>query len=158
MTAPAASPAADDSAGSESEAAYLPLPADACATLQAAAETALGVSFTLSEAPFFDYLTQEGGSGCQLAAAGTGADYADPMSVVDTLKGAFAGWEEDGSYAAGGPTGMGIGMRQDAALLLIFAEWMPDPSANCPSDQPISACELAPEQQIYTVTVQVATK
>ena len=80
------------------------------------------------------------------------------MSVVDALKGAFAGWEEDGNYAAGGPTGMGIGMRQDAALLLILAEWMPDPSANCPSDQPISACELAPEQQIYTVTVQAATK
>jgi hypothetical protein len=61
-------------------------------------------------------------------------------------------------YAAGGPTGMGIGMTRDAALLLILAEWTPDPAANCPADQPISACELTPEQQLYTVTVQAAMK
>jgi putative hemolysin len=137
---------------------YMPLPADACATLQTDAETALGVAFTLSEAPFFDYVSQEGGMGCQLTATGTGADFTDPMAVVDALKAAFVGWEENMQYAAGGPTGMGIGMTRDAALLLILAEWKPDPAANCPADQPISACELTPEQQLYTVTVQAAMK
>jgi putative hemolysin len=146
---------------------YMPIPADACATLQADAEAALGVAFTMSEAPFFDYVSQEGGSGCQLTATGTGADFiipdADPMSVVDALKFFFAfqtpdGWQEEMQYAAGGPTGMGIGMTRDAALLLILAEWTPDPAANCPDDQPISACELTPEQQLYTVTVQAAMK
>ena len=148
-----APPAAEAATG-----AYMPIPADACATLQADAETALGVGFTMSEAPFFDYISQEGGSGCQLTADGTGADFSDPMAVVDALKAAFVGWEEDMQYAAGGPTGMGIGMTRDAALLLILAQWTPDPAANCPNDQPISACELTPEQQLYTVTVQAAMK
>jgi putative hemolysin len=138
--------------------AYMPIPDEACATLKSDAEAALGVSFTMTEAPFFDYLSQEGGAGCQLLAEGTGADFADPMTVVDALKAAFVGWEEDMQYAAGGPTGMGIGMTRDAALLLILAEWKPDPAANCPDDQPISACELTPEQQLYTVTVQAAMK
>jgi hypothetical protein len=138
--------------------AYVPIPADACAALQADAETALGVAFTMGEAPFFDYLSQEGGSGCQLTATGTGADFSDPMAAVEALKGAFVGWEEDMQYAAGGPTGAGIGMTRDAALLLVLAEWTPDPAANCPNDQPISACELTPEQQFYTVTVQAAMK
>ncbi len=146
-------PAADAAAG-----AYVPIPADACTTLQTDAEAALGVSFTMSEAPFTDYIHQEDGTGCQLTATGTGADFSDPMAVVDALKAAFVGWEEDMQYAAGGPTGMGIGMTRDAALLLILAEWTPDPAANCPADQPISACELTPEQQLYTVTVQAAMK
>ena len=137
---------------------YMPIPADACATLQADAEAALGVAFTMSEAPFLDYVSQESGTGCQLTATGTGADFGDPMAAVDALKAAFVGWEENMQYAAGGPTGMGIGMTRDAALLLILAEWTPDPAANCPADQPISACELTPEQQLYTVTVQAAMK
>ncbi|MBE2240023.1 MAG: DUF333 domain-containing protein [Caldilineaceae bacterium] len=138
--------------------AYMPIPTDACETLKADAENALGVAFTRSEAPFFDYVSQEGGAGCQLMAQGTGADFADPMTVVDALKAGFIGWEEDMQYAAGGPTGMGVGMTRDAALLLILAEWTPDPAANCPDDQPISACELTPEQQLYTVTIQAAMK
>jgi len=138
--------------------AYMPIPTDVCEILKADAENALGVAFTMSEAPFFDYISQEGGTGCQLTATGTGADFSDPMAVVDALKAAFIGWEEEMQYAAGGPTGMGIGMTRDAALLFILAEWTPDPAANCPDDQPIAACELTPEQKLYTVTVQAAMK
>jgi hypothetical protein len=58
--------------------AYMPIPTDVCETLKADAENALGVDFAMSEAPFFDYISQEGGSGCQLMAQGTGADFADP--------------------------------------------------------------------------------
>lgn len=138
--------------------AYMPLPADGCQTLKADAEKALGAAFTLTEAPFLDYLSQEGGNGCQLTASGTGANFSAPMAVVDALKAAFVGWEENTQYAAGGPTGAGIGMTRDAALLLINTEWTPDAAANCPNDQPIAACNLTPEQQLYTVTVQAAMK
>ncbi len=138
--------------------AYMPIPADACATIKADAEQALGVAFTPAEAPFFDAIRQEGGRGCQLTATGTGADFSSPRAVADALKAALVGWEEDMQYAADGPTGAGIGLTRDAALLLILAEWTPDPAAKCPNDQPISACKLTPEQQLYTVTVQAAMK
>lgn len=131
----------------------MPIPADACETFKVDAETALGIAFTMSETPFFDYISQEG-SGCQLTATGMGADFSDPMAVVEALEATFVGWEEDMQYTAGGPTGM----TRDAALLLILADWTPDPAANCPDYQPISTCELTPEQQWYTVTVQAAMK
>ena len=33
------------------------------------------------------------------------------------------------------------------------ATWWPDASANCPTDQPVSACSLTPAQQNYTITL-----
>ena len=36
------------------------------------------------------------------------------------------------------------------------ARSQPDASANCASDQPISTCQLTPEQQLYTVTLDCA--
>ena len=36
------------------------------------------------------------------------------------------------------------------------ALWLPDPAANCPQDQPISACKLTPAQQLYTITLDTA--
>jgi putative hemolysin len=144
-------PPATDATG-----AYMPVPANVCEALKADAEAALGVVFAMSETPFLDYISQEGGSSCQLSTTGTGADFSDPAAVTDALKAAFVGWEEDVQYAAGGPTGASIGMRRDAALLLILVEWTPDPAANCPDDQPISACELTPEQKLFTVSVQAA--
>ena len=138
--------------------AFVPLPADDCMALKVAAERALGVPFTMAEAPFFDDLSQEGGSGCQLTTSGAGADFGSLMTVGDALSTAFVGWTEDMLHAAGGPTGMHIGMTRDDALLLISVRWTPDPAVNCPDDQPISACELTPEQQLYTVVVQAATR
>jgi hypothetical protein len=44
------------------------------------------------------------------------------------------------------------------ALALISAQWAPSPDAKCPADQPISACNLTPEQKLYTITIQVAMK
>lgn len=137
---------------------YQPLPADSCQTIQADAEAALNVTFTASQGPFYDYANQEGGAGCILTAAGTGSDFADPLAVIEALKAAMLGWEENLAYAAGGPTGASIGLTRDQGLMLLSAGWTPAPDANCPADQPISACELAPEQQLYTVTIAAAMK
>lgn len=63
------------------------------------------------------------------------------------------GWEEDLRLASGGPTGMGMGYRKDNQICLASAVWKPDTSANCLSDQPISVCQVKPEQQIYIVTL-----
>ena len=79
-------------------------------------------------------------------------------AAIEALKAAMLGWEENMAYAAGGPTGASIGLTRDQGLMLLSAGWTPAPDANCPADQPISACELAPEQQLYTVTIAAAMK
>ena len=63
------------------------------------------------------------------------------------------GGTEDPLLAAGGPTGVAAGYCKDDQICIASAMWVPDESANCPDDQPFSACEVTPEQQIYTVTL-----
>lgn len=137
---------------------YQPIPADACQTIKADAESALNVTFAESEGPFYDYANQEGGTGCVLTATGNGNDFVDPLATIDALKAAMPGWEEDMAYAAGGPMGAAIGLTRDQGLMLISADWRPAADANCPADQPIAACELTPEQKLYTVTIAAAMK
>jgi hypothetical protein len=137
---------------------YMPIPEADCMTLQSDAEAALGVPFAMRTAPFTDYVSGEGGTGCLLTATGTGAQFTDPMTVIDKLKAAFVGWEENMNYAAGGPTGAAIGMTRDQGLMLVSANWQPGPAVSCPADQPISACAVPPEQQMYTITVEAAMK
>jgi hypothetical protein len=55
---------------------------------------------------------------------------------------------------SGGPTGAGAGFRKMGQLCLAGAIWQPSPSVNCPQDQPISACQVPPKEQIYTVTLE----
>jgi hypothetical protein len=78
--------------------------------------------------------------------------------VTAKLVRAFVGWTEQVAYQADGPTGSATAMTRDMGLLLIHAEWSPAPEVSCPADQPISACVIKPEQQIYTIEIQVAQK
>lgn len=115
----------------------------------------LGVSVLVTApAPFEDVVTGQSGTGCQAAASGTGLDF--EMDVAyNAVRELFEtqGWRADINYDAGGPTGMLGGYRQDSALCLWLVEWRLAEDATCPDDQPISMCELAPEQKLYTVAV-----
>ncbi len=110
---------------------------------------------TQSEEPLQDFVTGASGTGCQATITGTGLDFESPDAVVNELGGMLEeqGWTEDPMLAAGGPTGMGEGYRKDDQICLVNAIWFPDEAANCPDDQPISACSVTPEQQLYTVTL-----
>ena len=110
---------------------------------------------TQSEAPLDDPVTGAAGTGCVATVTGTGAEFESPQAVVDTLGSMLLeqGWTEDPLLAAGGPTGVGEGYRKDNQLCLAAATWFPDESADCPEDQPISACAVSPEQQLYTITL-----
>jgi len=68
------------------------------------------------------------------------------------------GFTEQPAYQADGPTGTATAATRDMALALIRAEWVPAPEVQCPSDQPISECDLKPEQKLYTVQIQAAMK
>ncbi len=110
---------------------------------------------TQSEEPLDDPVTGASGTGCQAAITGTGVQFASPDAPVSALDAMLVeqGWTEDQMLAAGGPTGSGRGYRKGDQICLAAAMWQPDPAANCPQDQPISACQVKPEQQNYTVTL-----
>ena len=95
------------------------------------------------------------GTGCQALATGTGTQYESPQAVVNTLGDMLveAGWTEDPMLAAGSATGIGEGYRNGDQICIASALWQPNASANCPQDQPISECNVPPELQDYSVTV-----
>lgn len=139
---------------------WVTLPDGICEMIMADVAAELGVSDIGLETnvPFTDYISGTAGEGCLITVTGTGADftnYADVYAQLETLMGRI-GWTNDMTYGAGGPTGMAGGFRRDAGLLLLEVGWKPSDDAECPDDQPISACDLTPEQQIYTITLSIA--
>jgi len=110
---------------------------------------------TVTEEPLNDPTTGAAGTGCQSTITGTGMDFESPSAVVGILGDMLTGqgWTEDLMLQAGGPTGTSKGYRKDGQICLAGAIWFPDDSANCPQDQPVTTCQLTPEQQNYTVTL-----
>lgn len=138
---------------------YVPVTPEVCAMIQEMATQAVGATFTMeASAPFTNPKTGEAGQGCTLTATGTGVDFADPFSVMTSLINGMLGWTEDITYQASGPTGGAAAMTRDMALMVIDVGWMPSAEVQCPADQPISACDLKPEQKVYTIRVQTAMK
>jgi len=132
-----------------------PLDSAACGDLVKAMGQTLGVKVAMGEAPFQDYVTGQAGTGCQAMVAGAGWDF---VAVTKSLWAMLAaqGWQEDTMYAADGPTGAAGGFRQGDGLCLLAVEWKPSPDAKCPSDKPISDCQLKPEQQLYSISLNCA--
>lgn len=140
------------------EAAFVPLDADACAELADSMSEELGVEVVTEEVEFEDYIAGGTGTGCQTTATGTGLDFESFSAVADQLKTMLtdAGWTEDMNYLADGPTGTATGLKNDGGLCLLSVNWEPSEDADCPPDQPISACQLEPEQKIYTILLNCA--
>lgn len=140
------------------EEVYTPPSVDICPTIQQAAADALGVEFTLeASAPFEDTFAGESGHGCKLTANGNGSNFTSAQDVITTLsESAALGWTEQMNYRADGPTGASDAFARDMALMILSANWQPAEGVECPSDQPISACELTPEQKVYSIEIDIA--
>jgi putative hemolysin/phosphoglycolate phosphatase-like HAD superfamily hydrolase len=126
-----------------------------CIAFAQAIANALNTRVAVEEAPISDPVTGASGAGCQAAVTGTGEQFTSPQATVAMLAGLLLdqGWTADPKLAADGPTGTASGFRQENQLCWADAGWQPDASADCPQDQPIAACQVAPKQQIYTVTL-----
>ncbi len=133
---------------------YQPLPLQECQAIQENLMQVFAVRFNLIDTPFADPITRGSGVACTLEANGTGADFGSVAEAMTKVRGVLAGWQENPSYAADGPTASMTAFFRDNALVVVMVSWEPRADANCPTDQPISACVLAPEQQLYSVRLQ----
>ncbi len=137
---------------------FQPLDAVACGSLSDALASALGVPTAIVFAPFEDRVSGQMGDGCQIAASGNGLNFENIIVVENGMVGVLQaqGWTEDSRYMGGGPGAFLTGYRKASALCLAMAYWEPSEDADCPQDQPIGTCELPPEQQAYTITLDCA--
>jgi hypothetical protein len=136
---------------------YVPLPADQCAGWMTALQPVLPVPLVTETVAFRD-LTGDIGTACRLRTAGTGLDFANRIVPAQAIDGILtsAGWTVNNG--ADGPTGTLRQYVKDNLVAVVTVLWSPSADANCPSDQPISACPLTPLQKLYTVKVDFAQK
>lgn len=150
-------PAATLEAETADARATRPAPLGVCGELRDILVSRLALDVTLREVPVEDTLTGTSSPGCRLSANGTAAELGTFVDVDTKLRAQLTGdgWAEDQQYLADGPTGTASAYRKNNVLARTQVDWQPVPSASCPADQPISACELAPEQQQLTVTLDL---
>jgi hypothetical protein len=141
---------AEESAATEEETSE-PLPiesvdAEQCDALQAALSEKLGHE-----------LTKQEGAACTLVATGTGEDFGNFIDVAQSIREVFEaeGWTEDEAAIADGPTGTATSYFKDTTVAAVSVDWNPSDDAECPEDQPISACELEPSQQNFTILIEL---
>lgn len=135
-----------------------PIASADCETLRAALARQLAAEIAQADAPFSDPISGKSGTACQLTAKGTGQDFGSFGEVADKIHALLIeqGWTENQSYLADGPTGTGAGFHKGSALAMMLVEWSPAPEVQCPADQPISACEVPPAQQIFDISLSLA--
>jgi hypothetical protein len=138
---------------------FVPVAQEVCKMVQETANSVLATSFVMEPNVPFDFIwTGESGSACTLTTSGTGMDFNDPSNIIRDLISAMPGWGENARYTASGATREAVTLTRDMAVMVISAGWEPAPEANCPADQPISACSLSLDQKQYTVKIELAQK
>ena len=117
-----------------------------CEALQAALSEQLGHE-----------LTKQEGTACTLVATGTGEDFGSFVDVARTMREVFTaeGWTEDEAALADGPTGTATRYFKATTVAAVSVGWQPSDEANCPADQPISSCDIAPGQQNFTISIEL---
>lgn len=136
---------------------YNPPAAEQCAAWLAALQPAIPVPLALETVDFTDFEMNRG-TACQLRAAGNGlnfTNFADTAQAIDAILTPI-GWVA--VNWADGPTGTGREYTLGNMVAVAFVQWEPAADANCPQDQPIGACNLTPEQMLYSVTITFGQK
>jgi hypothetical protein len=130
--------------------------ADQCEQMRSAIEQSVGVPAMLETTPFTDRVGGGTGTACRIHVSGTGTTLS--MAAFTTLDALVKekGWSWDMEYGAAGPTGMQEGYRKGGAVGILGVTWKPSSRDLCPSDQPIEACVLTPEQKLFDVTFDIA--
>lgn len=111
------------------------------------------ITFELDmNASFMDWISGETGLGCQIIGLTDGTVVENHMTVLsDLITNVALGFTELPLYQADGPTGSASVLYRDMALLQITTEWAPSEADLCSPEEPISSCELKPEQKIFTL-------
>ena len=117
-----------------------------CDAIQAAIQSKLNHEFT-----------KQADAACTLTATGTGEDFGNFVDVAQSIREVLVaeGWTEDESTLADGPTGTASSYFKATTVAAVNVNWEPAEEANCPTDQPISACDVEPSQQNFTITIEL---
>lgn len=137
--------------------AVAPVDTAECEAISAAIAAELAVEMEVAEGELTSEIGGWHGTACTITATGTGEDFGNFVDTAQTIRDVLVsqGWTENPTYLADGPTGTASGYELDNKMALVSVEWQPGPAVSCMADRPISECNVPPDQQIFTVGIQL---
>jgi hypothetical protein len=145
-------------AGAQSGPALRPIPAVECQSIAVQVQNAIGMAAKASEDDFTDLTDRSEGRSCHISASASGQAYAAPTELMAKLASVFGAWQDDPARADSGPAEADKGFVKDNRIATVDVSWEPGPGASCSDKQPLSACNITPQQKLWTVTVDVVEK
>jgi hypothetical protein len=146
-------------AGADAQGAALhPIPAAECQSFAVQVQNAVGMAAKASEDDFTDLADRSEGRSCHISASASGQAIVAPDELIAKLAPLFAGWTDDPARGDTGPAGVEKGYVKGNRIATADVGWEPGPGASCSDKQPLSACNITPQQKLWAVTIDIVEK
>jgi hypothetical protein len=135
-----------------------PIPPAECQTFAGQVQAAVGFPAKASEDDFTDLADRSEGRSCHIAASASGQAFGAPAELMAKVAPLFASWKEDPARGDSGPAEIEKGFTSGNRLAAVDVGWEPGPGVSCSDKEPLSACNIQPQQKLWTVTVDIVEK
>ncbi|HEV2187125.1 MAG TPA: hypothetical protein VGR70_07940 [Stellaceae bacterium] len=143
---------------SAQNAALRPIPAAECQTFAGQLQGALGFAAKAEEDDFTDLTDRSEGRSCHISASASNQAFGAPAELISKLAPVFGGWQDDPARAESGPAEADKGFVNGSRIATVEVSWEPGPGASCSDKQPLSACNITPQQKLWNVMVDIVEK
>ncbi len=135
-----------------------PIPAAECQTFATQVQGAVGFAAKASEDDFTDLTDRSEGRSCHISASAANQAFAAPADLMTKLATVFGGWQDDPARGETGPAGAEKGFVSANRIATADVSWEPGPGATCSDKEPLSACNIQPQQKLWSVVVDIVEK
>jgi hypothetical protein len=139
-------------------ATFQPIPAGECQNFAVQIQNAIGFAAKASEDDFTDLTDNSDGRSCHISASASGQSFAAPANLLAGIAKVFPGWTDDPARGADGPSGAEKGFVNGSRIATVDVSWEPGPGVTCSDKEPLSACNIQPQQKLWNVTVDIIQK
>jgi hypothetical protein len=138
--------------------ALRPIPAADCQKFAAQLQEAAGFAMKASEDDFTDLADGSEGRSCHISGSASDQAFASPADLVAKISKVFADWRDDPNRAAEGPGGAEKGYVSGDRIASVDVSWEPGPGVVCSDKQPLSACNILPQQKLWNAVIDIVEK
>ena len=135
-----------------------PIPAAECQKFASQAQDAIGFPMKASEDDFTDLTDGSDGRSCHISGSASDQTYGAPAEPVAKLAKLFGDWKGDPARDADGPGGSEKGYVAGNRIATIQVNWEPGPGVVCSDKQPLSACNIRPQQKLWSAVIDIVEK
>ena len=135
-----------------------PIPAAECQSFAGQIQGAVGFAMKAGEDDFTDLANGAEGRSCHIAGSAANQNVASPRDLVTKIAAAFSAWRDDPSRDADAPDGSTRGFLSGNRIAELDVSWEPGPGVTCSDKQPLSACNVAPQQKLWNIVVDIVEK